>query len=123
MAITDVIERVNLVDAGTSIGASFNSQPQDVRYHNRGAIQAIWTGADATDALIVPQASLDKVNWCDLASGSNIKKVDAPSGNAMYEFTDIGYSYWRIRFDAVSNTTGTMQVYSVLKRDRGYGVP
>lgn len=122
MAITDVIE-FTIVTSGTSIGSSFNSASQDVRYHNRGAIQANWTGADATDALIVPQASLDNVNWCDLASGSTIKKVDAASGCQMYEFTDIGYSYWRIRFDAASNTTGTMSVITVLKRDRGYGVP
>jgi hypothetical protein len=122
MAITDVIE-FTIVPAGTSIGASFNSAYQDVKYHNRGAIQGVWTGADAVDALVVPQASLDKVNWCDLASGSLIKKIDAATGNLMYEFTDMGYSYWRIRFDAASNTTGTIQVLTVLKRDRGYGVP
>lgn len=122
MAITDVIE-FPLVVPGTSIGASFNSPWQDVRFHNRGAIQAVWTGADAVDALIIPQASLDTINWCDLASGSLIKKVDQPAANAMYEFTDIGFSYWRIRFDAASNTTGTMSVITILKRDRGYGVP
>lgn len=122
MAVTDVIE-FELVVAGTSIGASFNSPAQDLRFHNRGSIQAIWTGADATDALIVPQASLDKINWCDLVGGTDIEKVDSAAGNKMYEFTDIGFSYWRIRFDAVSNTTGTMKVLTVLKRDRGYGVP
>ena len=122
MAITDVIE-FQIVIAGTSMGGDFNSSPQDVRYHNRGAIQAIWTGADATDANIIPQASLDKDSWCDLASGSNIKKVNSAAGCQLYEFTDIGYSYWRIKFEANTNTTGTIQVITVLKRDRGYGVP
>lgn len=122
MAITDVIER-DLVVAGTSIGASFDSPWRDVRYHNRGAIQAIWSGADATDAELIPQASLDTVNWCDLASGTNLKKVDAASGCQLYEFTDIGYAYWRLKFDAKTNTTGTIHVIFILKRDRGYGVP
>ena len=122
MAITDVIE-FTLVVAGRSIGADFNSPSQDVRYHNRGALQAIWTGADATDGELIPQASLDKVNWCNLASGTTLKKVDDVSGNQIYEFTDIGYSYWRLQFLAKTNTTGTIEVISVLKRDRGYGVP
>lgn len=122
MAITDVIE-YTLVEAGTSMGSDFNSQPQDVRFHNRGAIQAIWTGADATDATIIPQASLDKTNWCDLVGGANIKKVNAASGCQLYEFVDVGYAYWRIKFTAVSNTTGTINIISILKRDRGYGVP
>ena len=122
MAITDVIE-FTVVPAGQSIGSDFNSPSQDVRYHNRGAIQAIWSGADATDAEIIPQASLDNINWCDLASGSLIKKVDAASGCQLYEVTDIGYSYWRVKFTANANTTGTIKIITVLKRDRGYGVP
>jgi len=122
VAITDVIEFV-LVPAGQSIAADFNSPWQDVRYHNRGAFQIIWEGADALTAQLVPQASLDTVNWCDLASGTNIEKVDDVAGCVLYEFTDVGYSYWRIRFVANTNTTGTMQIRTVLKRDRGYGVP
>lgn len=122
MAITDVIER-ELVVAGTSMAAAFNSPWIDVRYHNRGALQMVWTGADAVDAILVPQASLNKVDWCDLASGSLIEKVDEPAANAMYEFTDMGFSYFRLRFDPASNTAGTMQAIIILKRDRGYGVP
>ena len=122
MAITDVIERT-LVVPGTSIAANFFSPSQDVRFHDRGAIQAIWTGADATDAEIVPQASVNNINWCDLASGTLIKKVDDVSGDQLYEFTDIGYSYWRIKFVANTNTTGTIEIITVLKRARGYGVP
>ena len=122
MAITDVIE-FELVVAGTSIGSSFNSPWQDVRYHNRGSIQAIWSGADATDATIMPQASNNKVDWCNLASATTVKKVDGASGCQLYEFTDMGYSYWRIAFTANTNTTGTIQIITVLKRDRGYGVP
>lgn len=122
MAITDVIERF-IVLPGTSISADFDSPKQDVRFHNRGAIQAVWTGADATDASIIPEASLDTINWCALASGTNVKKVDAASGCQIYEFTDIGYAYWRIKFVANANTTGTIEVRTIIKRDRGTGVP
>ena len=121
MAINDVVQRDLLVP--TSMAADFTSPWQEVLYHNRGAIQAIWSGADATDAQVIPQASLDTVNWCDLATGASIEQISAAAGCLMYEFTDIGYSYWRIKFVANANTTGTIEVKTVIKRERGNGVP
>lgn len=122
MAITDVVE-FTIVEPGTSLGSDFDSPSQVVKYHNRGAIQAIWSGADAVTAEIIPQASINNIDWCNLASGTTIKKVDGATGCQLYEFTDIGYAYWRIRFLAKTNTTGTIEIITLLKRDRGYGVP
>lgn len=101
-----------------SMASDFNSFEHDVRFFDMGSLQAVWVGANATTAQIIPQASLDKVNWCNLASGTNIKTVNAASGCCIYTFPSIEYKYFRVKFVANSNSAGTISFYTFMKRRR-----
>lgn len=122
--VSDVLdERIrNILNDGTtprSIAADFETPCLDVLYHNIGSIEMSWTGADATDALLIPQGSNSKTCWADLLTGSLVKKVDSPADCHIYTFRDLPFKYLRIKFTANSNTTGTIDFVPILKRIGG----
>lgn len=101
--------------------ADFVSFAEECLYYDMGSVQMIWSGADGFDAKLIPQASNDKENWCNLLAAAQIKKVDAADGCQLYQLLDIGYKYYRIKFENNSNSTGLMTILSILKRRRGLG--
>jgi hypothetical protein len=116
---TEVKELILAVDHPMT--ADFSSFEEECLYYDIGSVQMIWTGADGFDARLIPQASNDKDNWCNLLSSTQIKKVDATDGCQLYHLPDIGYKFYRIFFEKNSNSTGLMTIISILKRRRGSG--
>jgi len=110
------------LSVGASIAADFVTIEHDVRFFDMGSCQFIWSGANATTAQIIPQASLDKVNWCNLASGTTIKKVDAASGCQLYTFPTIEFTWFRVKFVANTNSAGVATVKTCMKRRRSPSV-
>lgn len=85
-----------------------------------GSMQFCWDGASATDAQIVPQVSNDGINWCDLVGGSSVKTVDAPTGCQFYLLSTLpGFKFWRAKFVANSETTGT--ITCIVHMNRSWG--
>lgn len=101
-----------------SIAVDFTSFEEEVLFYDMGSIQMIWTGANATTAKLIPQASNDKVNWCDLLSDVQVNKVDSVNGCKLYTFPTLEYRYYRIKFLHMTNTAGTMTIISLLKQRR-----
>jgi hypothetical protein len=116
---TEVKELLLAVDQPMT--ADFISFEEECLYYDMGSVQMIWSGADGFDARLIPQASNDKVNWCNLLPSTQIKKVDETDGCQLYQLIDIGYKYYRVKFEKNSNATGLMTILSVLKRRRGPG--
>jgi len=106
------------LETSASMAADFGSFPQEVKYFDMGSVQMTWTGADAATGTFTPQASVDGVNWCDLASGTAIKKTTVGNGCCMYTFGSIEYAWFRIYFKANSNTAGTVVISTFMKRRR-----
>lgn len=104
-----------------AMSADFFSADMEVKYHDMCGIQFVWAGADAVTGEVIPQASLDRVNWCDLATGTAIKKVDAATGCQIYSIEPVTFAWLRIKFKANTNTTGTITTFVLAKRRRGNG--
>jgi hypothetical protein len=101
-----------------TMAANFTSFEHDLTYFDMGSVQIIWAGADSASGTFTPQASLDQVNWCDLATGTTVKKISVGSGCCMYIFSNIEFSWFRMSFTANSNTTGTVTIKTLMKRRR-----
>lgn len=103
------------------MSADFFSADMEVKYHDMCGIQFVWSGADATNAQVIPQASLDRTNWCDLATGTAIKTVNDVSGCQIYSIEPVTFGWLRIKFVANANTAGTITTLVLAKRRRGNG--
>lgn len=103
------------------MAADFVSPDMEVKYHDMCGIQFAWTGANAVTAELIPQASLDRVNWCDLATGTTVKKVDDTAGCQIYSIEPVTFGWLRVKFVANSNTTGTITTLVLAKRRRNIG--
>lgn len=101
-----------------SLSANFVSAWHETHPFDMGSIQMIWSGADATDGVLMVQVSNDKENWADISSVSDAATVCAASGTVFNDFPDISWKYWRVNYTANSITTGTISILSFLKRRR-----
>lgn len=112
------IHNVQEIILGDSIpmNGNFFSPDFEIRYFDLGSLQCVWTGADTSAAQIIPQASNDRVNWCDLVSGTTIKKTSVGSGCCMYFFNDTPSAWFRWSFVGNGNTTGTITGYAIFKK-------
>jgi hypothetical protein len=119
LKITDNFDVVELVK-DKSMAADFESIAHRCEVFDMGSMQAVWVGGNHKSGTIIPEASIDGVNWCAIVPEVGQKKtVPIASGCCMYEFPTIGYPYIRVRFARGSVTTGTITVTSFLKRRRG----
>ena len=84
-----------------------------------GSMTLYWSGASSTTALLIPEASIDRVHWCKLVSTAQAKKVDDVTGDQMYMFTSFGYKYLRFRFIQNSETTGIITAILWISRPWG----
>ncbi len=103
-----------------SMAGDFISAVQDVWAFDCGGVQFSWTGADKTTARVIPQVSIDGVNYCDYISENDSKRIDEAAGCGMYEIQKICFRYLRVRFLAKTNTTGVITVKGYAKRLRYY---
>lgn len=100
------------------LGSDFITPWHEITYHDMGAIQMWWSGADTIDGSLSLQMSLDKEHWIDYFASTNRATVCAPSGSTGYDLTHLTYRYWRIAYTANTNTTGTITILSFIKRRR-----
>ena len=118
LKITDNFDTVKLVES-QSMAADFVTIPHRAETFDMGSMQAVWVGANATTGTIIPEASIDGVNWCALVPDVAQKKTNpAAAGCCMYEFPTIGFPYIRARFVRNTVNAGTITIYSFLKRRR-----
>jgi len=101
-----------------SLGSSFTTPWHETRYHDMGAMQLWWSGADTTTGTFVVQFSLDMQHWSDSVDSADAATVCAASGAAYFEFPDITCNYWRIKYVANTVTSGTVSILSSIKRRR-----
>ena len=80
-----------------------------------GSFQLIWSGADATDAVVSWEISNDGINWVTwTGSWSNDNSavtyfpLDTASGSQIFEVLAWVSAYYRINFDHGTNTTGQL---------------
>lgn len=106
---------------GHSMAADALSAVMDVRFFDMGSIQCVWTGSNSTSARMVPQASNDGVNWCDLIAQNTSKRTSDADGCCLYVFSNFEFEYLRLSFVANSNTAGSLTVYAFAKRRRHPG--
>lgn len=104
-----------------SMAADALSAVMDVRFFDMGSIQCVWSGANASTARFVPQASNDGVNWCDLISESQSKRAIDAAGCCLYVFSNFEFEYLRLSLIAKTNTAGTLTVFAFAKRRRHPG--
>lgn len=100
------------------LSANFYSAFQEVQFFDMGSIQMIWSGADTTDGVFIPQGSNDKENWADIVSSADASNICAAEGSILYDFPDLTYRWWRIKFEANTTTTGTVSILAFVKRRR-----
>lgn len=98
--------------ADISMSSDFTTSALDVLYFDMGALQINWSGADATDGVVIIQGSIDGVNWCDIPTG---RTIDMAAGSQLFNVTSYGFRWVRLKFSANTNTTGTFNALSVLK--------
>lgn len=101
-----------------SLGASFNTPRHETRYHDMGAMQLWWSGADVLTGTLIVQFSLDDIHWSDSVDAANAATICSTSGSAYFDFPDITCNYWRVKYTANTTTTGTISILSSIKRRR-----
>lgn len=101
-----------------SLGSNFETPRHVTQFHDMGAIQVWWSGADALTGTLIVQFSLDDIHWSDSVDVSQAATVCAVSGTAYFEFPDITCNYWRVKYAANTVTAGTITILSSIKRRR-----
>lgn len=101
-----------------SLGSSFYTPRHVTQFHDMGAIQLWWSGADALTGTFIVQFSLDDIHWSDSVDTADAATVCAASGTAYFEFPDITCNYWRVKYTANTVTTGIVTILSSIKRRR-----
>ncbi len=101
---------LKFVNTSISLAANFNSDTWDVTDLKEGSMQISWSGADATDGVLVPQVSNDNIVWDDADSTPPSVTVGAATGSHMWSFREFPFRYVRLNFAAGTNTAGSVQV-------------
>lgn len=101
-----------------SLGADFTSAWHETRYHDLGAMQLWWSGADSLTGTFIVQFSLDKEHWSDSVEPADAATVCSASSAAYFDFPDITCNYWRIKYTANATTAGVVTILSSIKRRR-----
>ena len=92
-----------------SLAASYTDTARNFLGIKSCSFQVVWATADAVDATIKLQASLDGTNFEDYGTAYT---MNAAAGNHAFAITDRGaLQYFRIVYTKGSNTTGTMNIY------------
>jgi hypothetical protein len=99
------------------MSADFETAAFDMLYFDQGGVQGYWAGVDKRVATMVIQGSLDGQNWRDLPLTALSVDTD-PGGNALWDLSDIGVRYCRVRYTAGSTATGTINFRYVFKSRR-----
>ena len=105
--------------SSVSMSTSFASASYNVLGWDCGSLQFVWSGATSMDAILIPQASNDKINWCNLVKSTSAKTVNAVSGCDMYILEFFGYRWVRFYFSSQGESTGT--ITGTLLVTRSYG--
>jgi len=87
------------------MSASGSTDSVEVADFNKGSIAVSWTGTNAASK-IYPEASLDGVNWNDIEDVDF--DVTVGSGSELISFLFFPWKEVRLRFDALTNTSGTL---------------
>lgn len=82
-----------------------------------GAIQAIWSGLDGILGALIIEGSVNGINWCALGSIATDVILDVPAGNQIWEIKEVTCPFYRLRYEANGNTTGTITIKA---RGRGF---
>lgn len=70
-----------------AMGADFTTPWHETKYHDMGAMQLWWSGADATNGKFIVQFSLDMVHWTDSIDEADAASVcSASSGDFRYAY-------------------------------------
>lgn len=107
-----------LLAIDASLGSDFYSARHVTQYHDMGAIQLWYSGANLLTGQFIVQFSLDDVHWSDSVDIADAATLCAASGTHYFEFTDITAFYWRIKYIANTTTTGIVTILSCIKRRR-----
>jgi len=83
-----------------------SSEVIDIRNAIGYSVQTRWSGAGATDALVLIQGSNDGTNFVSVSS----VLVGAASGANLLNVERAMYKFMRVVFDKNSETTGTLNV-------------
>ena len=75
------------------------------------AVQFVWSGLDATDGVVKTQWSIDGTNWED----SQTYTIGSASGSHILSDDGFTAHLFRVRYEAGSNTTGTLNIYANAK--------
>lgn len=118
-AIMDFIPKQ--VATNQSMGASFVTTGVDVSNADLVSFQGVWSGGGAPNGTFTVEVSNDNVadvadvtNWTTYGSSSISITADGDLG---YSIPNIGYRWARVRYVRTSGT-GTLNMQSVVKRDR-----
>lgn len=101
-----------------AMGSDFITPWHETRYHDMGAVQLWWSGADATNGKFIVQFSLDMIHWADSIDTADAASVCSASSGAYFDFPDITCNYWRVKYIAGSLTAGIVSIISSIKRRR-----
>jgi hypothetical protein len=105
--------------------ADFVTKPYFVAPWDHGSLQLVWSGATVPltgKATLIPQASVDGINWCNLVSSSSAKTVDEVSACQLYMLQFFGYPWFRFKFTKNSESTGTLTAYLYVTRSHGRNI-
>jgi len=82
-----------------------------------------WTGADGTDAQLIPQSAHEDIDshYVNIPASSQILTVNASSGTQAYSYPFPTPHFVRLHFVANSNTAGTLTVKIRASRQISYG--
>lgn len=93
-----------------------NTAGIDTSYFRYLSIQGVWSGADATDATIIPEFSNDGNNWEQDTSSAAAVTIGAAAGSDGWEWPRaLGWRYVRVAYTPNTNSTGTLTLYYMLK--------
>lgn len=104
------------IDMDTSqTGVIWSTSPSRFGGRHPGSFQIIWSGADATDAIVSWEISNDGYNWVtwtgSLATTSEAiceYLLETPSGTQIFEVESWTSSFYRLNYDKGTNTTGSL---------------
>ncbi len=106
--------------SAVSLGANKTGDAVETRNNSSGAVALTWTGASATDAVILLQESVDGTDgtWFDITSMT--QTLNAASGTTLFKLTSniLLASYIRAKLTKNTETTGTATIKFFLKGDR-----
>ena len=103
----------NSVIIDASMGASVNSNVQEISECNCIAVQVIWSAGSNPIGSVKLQASLDNITFTDI-SGTSLS-VSGNSGSHFYNFDRPGFPYLRVVYTRTAGS-GTLNAKICGKR-------